>query len=102
ALLHPHRLRIGSALHHRADAHRQLLADELGRSGDDDVEALHLPDSGVRIVQAHLAQLELELLADLDGRLRRETWDVTAVEHTEMVEVDVLEPDEEEAPLRQF
>src|SRR5581483_3873442 len=88
------------ALEHRADARLDLLPDEAGGARDDDVEALHLADAGVRVVEADLAELELELLAGLDRRLRREAGDVAAVEQAEVVEVDVLEPDEEEGPLR--
>src|SRR5581483_6556280 len=84
------------ALEHRADARLDLLPDEAGGARDDDVEALHLADAGVRVVEADLAELELELLAGLDRRLRREAGDVAAVEQAEVVEVDVLEPDEEE------
>src|SRR5207247_3759633 len=88
--------------HHGADPDLDLLADERRRSGDDDIEVLYLADAGVRIVQPDLAELQLELLADLHRRLRLETGDVAAIEHAEVVEVHVLDPDEEEVPLRQL
>src|SRR5207248_5327704 len=93
------RLGVRDAFHHGTDADLQLLADQLCSAGDDDVEALDLADTGMRIVQADLAELELELLPDCDRRLRLQALDVTAVEHAEVVEVDGLEADEEEAAL---
>ena len=53
-------------------------------------------------MEAELAELQLELLADLDRRLGRELLDRALAEHAEVVEMDVVEPDEEEALLRQL
>ena len=46
-------------------------------------------DARSRVVEADLAELQLELLADLDRRLRRELLDRALLEHAEVVEVDV-------------
>ena len=43
-----------------ADRRLDLLADELGRAGDDDVEAVELGDAGGRVVEADLDELDLE------------------------------------------
>ena len=52
----------GDALGDGGDAHLDLLADELRGVADDDVDVLDLADAGVRVVQADLAELQLELL----------------------------------------
>ena len=77
-----------------------LLADELGRLGDDDLESLDLADAGRGVVEADLAELQLELLAHLDRRGRGELLDGALLEHAHVVEMDVVDPDEEEPPLR--
>ena len=56
----------------------------------------------MRVVEADLAELDLELLADLDRQGRRDLLQGPAVEDTEVVEMLVVLPDEEEAPARRL
>ena len=79
-----------------------FLPTSFGGVGDDDVVAVDLADARMRVVEADLAELQLELLADLDRRAGRQLLDRALLEHAEVVEMDVLDPDEEEAPLRQL
>ena len=76
-----------------------FLPTSLAASATTTSNPLTLPDAGAGVVQADLAELELELLADLDRRRRRELLDGALVEHAHVVEVDILDADEEEAAL---
>ena len=79
-----------------------FLPTSLRGVGDDDLVALHLPNARPSVVEADLAELQLELLADLDRRVGRELLDRALLEQTHVVEVDVLDPDEEEPALGQL
>ena len=92
----------GEAVGQRGDARCHLLADELGGVAHDDVDVVDLADSGVRVVQPDLAELHLDVLADLDRHLRRELLERSLVEHLEVVEMLALLADEEEPALRRL
>ena len=92
--------RVCGARHDALDLRLHLLADELRRAGDDDVVAVELRDGGLRIVQADLDRLQLERRALGERRVRRDRLELPLLEHEEVVEVDVLLRDEEEAPAR--
>src|SRR5581483_2477966 len=73
-----------------------LLADELRGTADGDVDVADLAGARLRVVQADLAELQLDLLADLDRELRRDLLERALLEHDEVVEVRTLLADKEE------
>src|SRR5581483_4639116 len=73
-----------------------LLADELRGAADGDVDVADLAGARLRVVQADLAELQLDLLADLDRELRRDLLERALLEHDEVVEVRTLLADKEE------
>src|SRR5581483_10247948 len=95
-------LRPGRALADGGDPGLHLLADELRGVRDGDVDAVELRDPGVRVVQPDLAELQLELLADLDRQRRGDLLERPLRQHPEVVEVLALLADEEEAALRRL
>src|SRR5581483_1361808 len=88
----------------RDDGHARLhaAADELRGVRDDDVDVADLADSCVWVVQAHLAELHVDLLADVDAERRSNFLERPLVEHAEVVEVLVFLRDEEEAAFRRL
>ena len=96
-------LRVRGAGEHAHHAHLRLLADELGRTVDDDVEPVHLADGRAAVVAVDLDELQLQLGVLGDRGLRGEGVALAFLEHLEVVEVDVAVPlggGEEEALAR--
>ena len=60
---------------------------------------VQLADAGVRVVEADLAEPQVELLADLDRARGGELLDRALLEHAQVVERHVGGADEEEAAL---
>ena len=76
-----------------------FLPTSLAASPTIDVDVLDLADAGVRVVQADLAELDLDLCADVERQLRRDLLERALVEHAEVVEMLAFLADEEEAAL---
>ena len=81
--------RVRDAVEHALDANLDLLADELRRFGDADVEAVDLADARAGVVPVDLDELQLQLCALLDRRRRREVFELALGEHDEVIEVRV-------------
>ena len=81
---------VGTVVEHALHLHGDLLADLLRRIRNADVQAVHLSDTGVGVVQPDLYELQVDLGTFGDRRCRHELLALPFGEHEEVIEMRVL------------